>query len=101
MIDLGIGVNTKLEAERTNQLCGKFMTFDRLKKIGRLSTFSFILLATLACYPDQNMSTFFTDGPVAKRQLDVFWWIFAGGMIVTVLVEGALIYAIFKRLTLD
>ena len=96
LIDLGIGVSTKLETESINQIYGTFMTFDRLKIFGRLSGLSLLVLATLACYPDQNMSTFFTDGPVAKRQLDVFWWILAGGMIVTVLVEAALIYAIFK-----
>ncbi len=46
--------------------------------------------------PDNNQSTFDPRGPVANDQLTIFWWILAGGMIVFVLVEAALIYSIFK-----
>jgi|TARA_B100002003_G_scaffold251882_1_gene298458 cytochrome c oxidase subunit 2 len=46
--------------------------------------------------PENSQSTFDAKGPVADRQLDIFWWILAGGTIVFVLVEAALVYAIFR-----
>jgi cytochrome c oxidase subunit 2 len=46
--------------------------------------------------PENNQSTFDPRGPVASNQLNIFWWILAGGMIVFVLVEAALIYSVFK-----
>ena len=71
-------------------------------RLQKTSKTSFLLAATLltllitACYPDHNQSTFDPQGPVASRQLGIFWWIFIGGMIVFVLVEAALIYAMIK-----
>ena len=46
--------------------------------------------------PANNQSTFDPRGPVADRQLDIFWWILAGGAIVFVIIEAALVYMIFK-----
>ncbi|MBE42078.1 MAG: cytochrome c oxidase subunit II [Chloroflexi bacterium] len=60
-----------------------------------------LALAVLAtgCFiidPNANQSTFEPLGPVADRQLTIFWWILIGGGVVFVLVEAALIYALIK-----
>jgi cytochrome c oxidase subunit 2 len=60
-----------------------------------------LALAVLAtgCFiidPNANQSTFEPLGPVADRQLTIFWWILIGGAVVFVLVEAALIYALVK-----
>jgi|TARA_B100000745_G_scaffold298002_1_gene245870 cytochrome c oxidase subunit 2 len=71
----------------------------RFNKIPRTAAFLSLALLTLlltGCYPDHNQSTFDPRGPVASEQLEVFWWILVGGFIVFLLVEAALIYAIFK-----
>ena len=71
----------------------------RLQKISKTSFFIATTLLTLlitACYPDHNQSTFDPQGPVAASQLNLFWWIFWGGLVVFVLVEGALVYAMIK-----
>ncbi len=70
-----------------------------LKRIMRMLPFLCLVILSIAamgCYPDHNQSTFDPKGPVAEAQLVIFWWILIGGLIVTVLVEAALIYAIFK-----
>ncbi len=57
---------------------------------------SALLLFVLACAPDAKQSTFGTAGPVAERQLllfDVLLWVM---VVVFVLVEGVLLYAIIK-----
>ena len=46
--------------------------------------------------PSANQSTFEALGPVAERQLTIFWWILIGGAVVLVLVGAALIYSIVK-----
>ena len=55
-----------------------------------------LLAGCVIINPDNNQSTFDPRGPVADSQLNIFWWILAGGMIVFVLVEAVLIYSIFK-----
>jgi cytochrome c oxidase subunit 2 len=56
-----------------------------------------IILTLGACYPENfNQTTFHTYGPVAEKQLDIFWLILAGGVVVFILVEGLLIYSVIK-----
>lgn len=73
---------------------GNFLRRSRnLAPLGLLSLF-FLLL--LACAPDAKQSTFGTAGPVAEQQLllfNVLLWVM---VIVFILVEGVLIYAIIK-----
>ena len=49
-----------------------------------------------ACTPDDPQSTFGTAGPIADTQADLFIFIFWIAAVVFVLVEGALIYSIFR-----
>ena len=65
-------------------------------KIFPLLSLVVLSFVAMGCYPEHNQSTFDPKGPVAEAQLVIFWWILIGGVIVTVLVEIALIYAIFK-----
>ncbi len=63
-----------------------------------LLLFGFIAIAFLvmACAPDAKQSTFGTAGPVAEKQLllfNVLLWVM---VVVFVLVEGVLLYAIIK-----
>ena len=74
----------------------KLMRFNKIPKTAFLLSLAFLTLLLAGCYPDHNQSTFDPRGPVASEQLEVFWWILIGGFIVFVLVEAALIYAIFK-----
>ena len=56
-----------------------------------------IILTLSACYPENfNQTTFHPYGPVADRQLDIFWLILAGGVVVFILVEALLIYSAIK-----
>ena len=56
-----------------------------------------ILLAlAAACTPSHPQSTFDTLGPVARGQAVVFWIIFGLGALVFVIVEGIILYAVFK-----
>ena len=72
------------------------MNLKRIMKMLPLVCLAVLSIAAMGCYPDHNQSTFDPKGPVAEAQLVIFWWILIGGLIVTVLVEAALIYAIFK-----
>ena len=78
------------------RLSKTFMNFRRIMKIFPLLSLVVLSLVAMGCYPEHNQSTFDPKGPVAEAQLMIFWWILIGGVIVTVLVEIALIYAIFK-----
>ena len=72
------------------------MNLKRIMRMLPLVCLVILSIAAMGCYPDHNQSTFDPKGPVAEAQLVIFWWILIGGLIVTVLVEAALIYAIFK-----
>ena len=62
-----------------------------------ISVFLVILVAGLvSCTPDHPQSTFDAVGDVAKRQLNLFMWIFWAAVIVFVVVEGALIYTVVR-----
>ena len=57
---------------------------------------SAILLLVMACAPDAKQSTFGTSGPVAEQQLllfNVLLWVM---VIVFIMVEGVLLYAVIK-----
>ncbi len=45
-----------------------------------------------ACYPDNPQSTFDAVGPVAKSQLNLFYWIFWAAVFVFVVVGGILMW---------
>ena len=62
-----------------------------------ISALIVILVAGLiSCTPDHPQSTFDAVGDVAKRQLNLFMWIFWAAVIVFIIVEGALIYIVFR-----
>lgn len=68
----------------------------RSRKLAPLGLLSLFFLLLLACAPDAKQSTFGTAGPVAEQQLllfNVLLWVM---VIVFILVEGVLIYAIIK-----
>ena len=56
----------------------------------------FLGILFTACYPDNPQSTFDATGPVARSQLTLFWVIFWAAAFVFVVVEGILLYAVFK-----
>ncbi len=56
----------------------------------------FLGILLTACYPDNPQSTFDATGPVARSQLTLFWVIFWAAVFVFVVVEGILLYAVFK-----
>ena len=49
-----------------------------------------------ACTPSHPQSTFDTLGPVSKSQANLFYWLFWIGMVVSVAVAGAIVYAAIK-----
>ncbi len=55
-----------------------------------------IFLAITGCYPDHPQSTFDAAGPVARVQLNLFYWVFWASVFVFVVVEGALLYAVIR-----
>lgn len=68
----------------------------RSRTLAPLGLLSLFFLLLLACAPDAKQSTFGTAGPVAEQQLllfNVLLWVM---VIVFILVEGVLIYAIIK-----
>ena len=75
-------------------LMSKRLTFSRKHLF--LLGFTAILLLVMACAPDAKQSTFGTSGPVAEKQLllfNVLLWVM---VVVFVLVEGVLLYAVIK-----
>lgn len=62
-----------------------------------LSLFSLaIVLILLSCTPSHPQSTFDAAGPIAKKQLELFWIVFAAAVVVFVVVEAVLLYALFR-----
>ena len=55
-----------------------------------------VLLLLAACTPDHPQSTFDTQGPVARSQLILFYWIFWAAVFVFITVGGALLYVTFR-----
>ncbi|MBM3935222.1 MAG: cytochrome c oxidase subunit II [SAR202 cluster bacterium] len=56
-----------------------------------------LLMGVLAgCYPEHQQSTFDPQGPVARSQLTLFYWIFWTAVVVFVLVEAALVYTVIR-----
>lgn len=75
------------------------MKHSNLRKFTSISLSISLVLVITGCAiidPSNSQSTFDPKGPVADAQLNIFWWILAGGAIVFVLVEAALVYMIFK-----
>ncbi|MCH8109742.1 MAG: cytochrome c oxidase subunit II [Chloroflexi bacterium] len=63
---------------------------------GLLLLLGSLVALALGCTPSDPQSTFGTIGPVARDQAMVFWIIFALGVVVFVLVEGAILYMVIK-----
>ena len=72
------------------------LNFNKFKQVIPLLFVLAISTVLAGCYPEHNQSTFDARGPVAERQLDIFWLILAGAAIVFVLVEAVLAYSIIK-----
>ena len=67
------------------------------------SVFLFASLVTIlgvvlltGCYPSHPQSTFDPHGPVAERQMQLFWVIFWAALIVMIVVGGGLLYTVFR-----
>ena len=76
-----------------------FINSSRTQKIVLLLMSLALSVLAAGCFiidPSANQSTFEPLGPVAERQLTIFWWILIGGAVVFVLVGAALIYALVK-----
>ncbi len=63
--------------------------------LGLILFCAFAVLAS-ACTPSHPQSTFDTLGPVSKNQATLFFILFWVGAAVFILVEGAIIYAVFR-----
>ena len=88
------------QTQRAGDTKGKTTNMSKRLPISRkhllLLGISAILLLVMACAPDAKQSTFGTSGPVAEKQLllfNVLLWVM---VVVFVLVEGVLLYAIIK-----
>ncbi|MDP6453238.1 MAG: cytochrome c oxidase subunit II [SAR202 cluster bacterium] len=68
----------------------------RPNKIVSLALMMAFAALMFGCNQSHPQSTFEALGPVAQSQLNLFWVIFAAGMLVFVLVEALLIYAVIK-----
>ncbi|MED5449955.1 MAG: hypothetical protein VX982_02490, partial [Chloroflexota bacterium] len=76
-----------------------FINSSRTQKIILLLMSLAVAVLATGCFiidPNANQSTFEALGPVAEKQLTIFWWILIGGAVVFVLVGAALIYALVK-----
>ena len=51
------------------------LNFNKFKQVIPLLFVLTISMVLAGCYPEHNQSTFDASGPVAERQLNVFWWI--------------------------
>ena len=67
------------------------------------SVFLFASLVTIlgvvlltGCYPSHPQSTFDPHGPVAERQMQLFWIIFWAALFVMIVVGGGLLYTVFR-----
>jgi|TARA_B100001971_G_C18215788_1_gene553734 cytochrome c oxidase subunit 2 len=60
-----------------------------------LITFANLLIVS-GCTPNDPQSTFGIGGPIARQQADLFILIFWVAVIVFILVEGALVYVLFR-----
>lgn len=69
------------------------MSWNRFVGIALLGA---LIVLMMGCTPEHSQSTFDTKGPVAENQLFIFNVIFWAGMVVFVVVEGALLYMIFR-----
>ena len=54
------------------------------------------LLLLAGCTPEHPQSTFDTQGPVARSQLNLFYWIFWAAVFVFITVGGALLYVTLR-----
>ena len=55
-----------------------------------------LALMAIGCFPSHPQSTFEAAGPVAQEQLDLFYITFWAAVFVFVVVQGALLYTIFR-----
>lgn len=55
-----------------------------------------LLLVALACFPSHPQSTFDAAGPVARSQLNLFYIIFWVAVVVFVVVQGIMVYAVIR-----
>ena len=67
-----------------------------ISRIRLLFPAALLLLLLAACSSDNPQSTFGPEGPVAARQLSLFWIIFWLAVVVFVIVEGALVYILIR-----
>ena len=73
------------------------MTRPRFHRVVRTSAFGFVLAVLLAaCSNDGPYNTFDAAGPVAEKQEGLYWLVFWIAAVVFVLVEGALVYVMWR-----
>ena len=54
------------------------------------------MLVLLSCNKSDPQSTFDAAGPIAAKQLELFWIIFWAAVVVFVIVEGILFYTVVR-----
>ena len=67
-----------------------------LAKSAALVAFAAVMLLLVACSPQHPQSTFAGDGPVARDQADLFNLIFWIAVVVFIIVEGLIVYAVWR-----
>ena len=72
------------------------LTASRLHRAPVIFVLASVLLLIAACTPSHPQSTFDTRGPVAQDQVTLFYWIFWAGLLVFIVVMGAMIYAAIR-----
>ncbi|MCH9010606.1 MAG: cytochrome c oxidase subunit II [Chloroflexi bacterium] len=68
----------------------------RSRRMLGLILFGIFAVLVSACTPSHPQSTFDTLGPVSRSQANLFYIILGVGIVVFILVEGAIIYAVIR-----
>ena len=72
------------------------MNHKHLKRVLPQIILLLVFLAIASCTPEHPQSTFDSHGPVAARQMELFYVIFWVALVIFVLVGGVLIYTVIR-----
>ena len=85
----------QVESRKMHLRLGRLIRSHPRRVLGALA-FSVFALALVACSPEHPQSTFAGDGPVARDQANLFNLIFWIAVVVFIIVEGLIIYAVWR-----